>query len=209
MDLKHFKEYYKLRQELNNKYILTKLDIIRNDNINKSSSNITHNEEKLIMSMIKEDYIKERDNLILNYLEKEYESKKLKFFIDKSKYINKKKDIILNKINDIKNYLSRSLNIKNDFSLAYSKPFFNILISSNNSISYLIIVLSSLEKRYIDKLKCLYKLSNNYDEINNIRLYEGIERNYTNMEHTFLAKKTNIIGNNIKILRHNSNNIDL
>ena len=210
MDLELHKKLTAIKEKSNNNYIISKLKTIRdNDDI----QNITSNEVKLILELIKVDYNNDKENLIQSILEENYETEKFKILNNKDKYIKKQKNIILSIIDSIKNYFSNKYKINNDYSLGYCKSYAQLFIDGYKVTKYykimkwIIIKLSILEEQYSDKLKSLYRLSNSYEELSKIRKYESIDRNYRFQQQEQMSNTITAMGKNVKTLKYNCDRI--
>ena len=208
MDLETRKRINKIKKDNYNKYIKDKIDSIGNNNNKLNDEDIN----KLIDS-INEDYNKEKDNIIENTLEFFYSHKKYKKFINKDKYKTKVKKYIYI-IDNIKTYLKRTYNINNNYSLYYLKHTATSFIEVYKDkkevykiLKYLILKLSILEEKYSDILKELYIEIENYDELKNIRTYESIRRKNILDQSKEITRRTSIVSNNLKILKHNTKNV--
>ena len=207
MDLETHKKINRIKQESYKNYVKEKLNIYNNN------SKLNEDDEKKIIKLINEDYENEKDKIITRTIELFYNHKKYKRFINKDKYF-KKVEKYLYIIDSIKKYLSKSYNINNNYSLYYLKHAASSLVDSYKCkkdiyhiLKYLILKLSILEEKYSNILKELYRETNNYEELKNIRIYETIYRNNTLKQNEELAKKTSIVSNSLKILKHNSKNV--
>ena len=208
MDLETNRRIRIMRKKRNENYILEKLKSIRN---NENKKNITSDEEKLIIDLIKKDFDTEKEIIINKILEFEYKHKKIKIFINKDKFLNSKKEKYCCIIDTIKKALKSYYKINNNYTLYYCKSLTNIYTDAykNKSIyptlRNLIIRLAILEESYSNKLKCLYSLSNNWNELKNIRKYESINRTYEFKQQEMLTNTINVMSKNIKTLRYNVN----
>ena len=207
MDLETHKKINRIKQESYKNYVKEKLNSYNNN------SKLNEDDEKKIIKLINEDYENEKDKIIIRTIELFYNHKKYKRFIKKDKYF-KKVEKYLYIIDSIKKYLSKSYNINNNYSLYYLKHAASSLVDSYKCkkdiyhiLKYLILKLSILEEKYSNILKELYRETNNYEELKNIRIYETIYRNNTLKQNEELAKKTSIVSNSLKILKHNSKNV--
>lgn len=207
MDLETHKKINRIKQESYKNYVKEKLNSYNNN------SKLNEDDEKKIIKLINEDYENEKDKIITRTIELFYNYKKYKRFINKDKYF-KKVEKYLYIIDSIKKYLSKSYNINNNYSLYYLKHAASSLVDSYKCkkdiyhiLKYLILKLSILEEKYSNILKELYRETNNYEELKSIRVYETIYRNNTLKQNEELAKKTSIVSNSLKILKHNSKNV--
>lgn len=206
MDLEQRKLLIEKRIKWDNEYVLEKLRIFRGNN---DIENIKTEEVNFILDSIDIDYEKEKEDTINNVLEKMYESKKFKMFINKDKYINKQKKIILSMIDSIKKYFSDKFEINNNYSLGYCKSYSSLVTDAYKNtkiyipLKYIIILLAVKEERYSGKVKCLYRLSGNFEELNNIRNYELIDRKYKCQQLETMNNALNKISQNVKILKYN------
>lgn len=207
MDLETHKKINRIKQESYKNYVKEKLNSYNNN------SKLNEDDEKKIIKLINEDYESEKDKIITRTIELFYNYKKYKRFINKDKYF-KKVEKYLYIIDSIKKYLSKSYNINNNYSLYYLKHAASSLVDSYKCkkdiyhiLKYLILKLSILEEKYSNILKELYRETNNYEELKNIRVYETIYRNNTLKQNEELAKKTSIVSNSLKILKHNCKNV--
>ena len=111
MNLETHKKLRAMKDKLNKDYVLNKVKCIRNSN---KIDNITIEETNLIKELIKEDYIKEQEDIIQKILEQNYESKKLKFLNNKEKYINKQRDFIVYVIKSMTSNFCDNFKINNE-----------------------------------------------------------------------------------------------
>lgn len=206
MDLEQRKLLIEKRIKWDNEYVLEKLRIFRGNN---DIENIKIEEVNFILDSIDIDYEKEKEDTINNVLEKMYESKKFKMFINKDKYINKQKKIILSMIDSIKKYFSDKFEINNNYSLGYCESYSYLVTDAYKNtkiyipLKLITTLLAAKEERYSGKVKCLYRLSGNFEELNNIRNYELIDRKYKCQQLETMNNALNKISQNVKILKYN------
>lgn len=208
MDLETHKKINKLKKDNYNRYIKDKIDSLGNNN-----NKLNENDINKLIESINDDYNKEKNKIIDNTIELFYSHKKYKRFINKDKYKNKVKKYLYI-IDNIKAYLKRTYNINNNYSLYYLKNVATSLLDVYKDkkeiykiLRYLIIKLSILEEKYSDILKELYREINNYEELKNIRTYESIRRKNILNQSKDILRRTSIVSNNLKILKHNAKEV--
>ena len=204
MNLETHKKIYKIKQYSYKNYVIEKikgLNILDERDINK------------ILNLINEDFNREKNNIIDETIELFYKHKKYKKFVNKDKYINKIKKYLYI-IDNIKNYLKRTYNINNDYSLYYCKYQASQLIDIYKNkkeiykiLKYLIHKLSILEQKYSDISKVLYSEIDKYEELKNIRTYESFYRKSQFEQQDQIMNVTNAMSKNIKTLKYNCNKI--
>lgn len=200
MDLETHRKIYKIKQDNYRNYVKEKMEAL--DALSKNDINV-------MMDIINKDFIDEKNNIINETLEISYNHKKYKKIVNKDKYINKiKKHIYI--IDSIKDYVKRTYNINNDYSLYYCKfqaiELINIYKNKKEIykiLKHLIHKLSILELKYSDILKVLYSETKNYDELKNIRKYEKIYRKSLFEQQEQMMNITNAVSKNIKTLKYN------
>lgn len=192
--------------EKHDEYIYTILKTIRN---NDNKENITNEEINQILNIIKKKFELEKTQKIKEEIELEYIKNIFNVFINKEKYIQNKTIKYQKIITNIENILKYTYNIKNDYSLYYCKYFLNKLINQDNnkytSLKYLLLKVYSLESKYSDITKRLYFITNNLEEYNKIKKYEQINKDYEEKERKQYIKTTNVLSQNIKILKYKTN----
>lgn len=206
MDLETHIKINRIKQESYKNYIRDKIKDYNNQKLNDSDINE-------ISYLIKEDYNEEKNNIVDETIELFYNHKKYKMFINKDKYINKIKKYLYI-IDSIKNYLKRTYNINNDYSLYYCKYQASELIDTYKNkkeiyiiLKFLIFKLSILEQKYSDISKVLYSETDNYDELKNIRAYEKFYRKTQFQQQEQIIKTTNAMSKNVKTLKYNCDKI--
>ena len=210
MNLETHKKLRAMKDKLNKDYVLNKVKCIRNSN---KIDNITIEETNLIKELIKEDYIKEQEDIIQKILEQNYESKKLKFLNNKEKYINKQRDFILYVIKSMKSNFCDNFKINNEYSLGYCKSYAFLVIDSYrktkyyNVLAHTIVKLAGLEEKYSNRLKMLYRLSHNYEELNQIRKFESIDRNYKLNQLKQTSEAITKLSKKVKTLTYKCDNV--
>lgn len=189
--------------EKHDEYIYNILKTIRNDD---NKENITNNELKQILNKLKKEYELEKDKTIKEEIEAEYNKNILNLFLNKENYINKKSNKYIKIINIIETTLKTTHNINNDYSLYYCRYFINAIINKDNkkntSLKYLLLKIYSLESKYSDITKRLYFISNNLENYQTIEKYEQINKDYEKKQRVQHIKTTNILSQNIKILKY-------
>ena len=120
MDLELNRKIRTKRKIWDKEYILEKLKLIRKS---EDIDNITNEEVALILEQINNDYREAKEKTINSALETMYNKEKFKIFINKDKYIEKRKKVILLIIDSIKKHLSDKFQINNEYSLGYCKTY--------------------------------------------------------------------------------------
>ncbi|MBQ3021064.1 MAG: hypothetical protein IJD92_02420 [Bacilli bacterium] len=204
MDLETHRKIYKIKQDSYKSYVKEKI---------KDLDVLTENDINNILNIINEDYNKEKNNIIEKTIELFYNHKKYKKFINKDNYKNKIKNHLYI-IDNIKNYVKRTYNINNNYSLYYCKYQASELIDIYENkkeiykiLKYLILKLSILEQKYSDILKVLYREIENYEELKNIRTYESFYRKSQFEQQDQIMNITNAMSKNIKTLKYNCDKI--
>ena len=206
MNLELHRKMQKLKEKRTKEYIISK---INSSDSNNNMESITGEEIASIIESIRLDYLEEREKIINRILEQNYNIKKFKIIKNKEKYINKQKNIVLLLIENMKNYFSNKYEINNDYCLGYCKSYAFLYARSYEKtkyckiLGYVLIRLAVLEGDYSEKLKVLYRLSNNYEELQRIRKYESINRNYILEQYEQQSNIIKEMSKNIKKLKYN------
>lgn len=208
MDLETHRKINKIKQDSYKNYVIEKINSLGNNN-----NKLNEDDIKKTLNLINEDYEEEKNSLINKTIEFFYNHKKYKRFINKDKYTNKIKKYLYI-IDNIKSYLKRTYKINNNYSLYYLKHHASSLVDIYKNkkeiykiLRYLILKLSILEEKYSDILKEFYKEVKNYDELKNIRTYESIRRRNILNQTEEMTKRTSIVSNSLKVLKHNTKEV--
>ena len=111
----------------------------------------------------------------------------------------------------MKSCFNTRYNIDNDYSLGYCRSYVgSLMVAYRNTknytiISYTILRIASLEKLYCEKVRILYRVTNNLEELKKIREYESIERNYQIQQLKTFSQIASSLSENVKTLKYNCN----
>lgn len=205
------KQLIEKREKIYEHYILNKINTINESNIKdvKRIENISKEANDKILLSINEDFINEKNEIIRETVENNYNRKKFNKLIKKEKYINKNIKYYTNRINAIENVIKKHKNIENNYVSYYCKNIIDYYLYNNIkenkerriTLGWMFIQISVLEEKYSNITKKLAGYTNNFEDVKKIREYEKIKRklNLEKINNQMLL--TNALCNNIKALK--------